>query len=239
MLQIALSLALLTGAGLLARSLVQLLRVDPGFEARGVTVVETLVPRANTTEVDHARLRSLLQRVSNIPGVKAAAWTTQAPLSLTMGGGYWVHPGNPQDRRNGIFSVRTVTHEYFDVMRIAVLQGRAFVRADESADHRVTIVNEDFARRFWPGQPAVGQSVVIAGLGGRSDSYEVVGVSVASRRTPWRRSARRNCIRPALPPLDVSARWSCAPRKTPGPSIRRSAPLSQWTIGNMSGVSGG
>lgn len=172
-LQIGLSLVLLVGAALLTKSLTRLLRVDPGFDAADVTVVEVLLPDAASIEEQQRRMASVLERVSELPGVRAAAWTDHAPLSPTSAGLNWVDPGIPKDPPGGVFHVRTVTPDYFDVLHIPILNGRVFDEAEFSGRRHVAVVSDDLARRFWPERSAIGRPIYI---GDRKHAHEVVGV---------------------------------------------------------------
>ena len=175
--QVALSFVLLIGAGLLVRSLVQLQRVETGFDAKGIIAAEVALPGTRyETRADNVRFWTLfLERVRSIPGVEAAGGTTLLPL---RGGGdtYFYVEGRPPatdaDRMNATIS--SVTDEYFATMRIPVVAGRGFGAADRSDGPGVTVISDALARRLFPGQSALGRRLVVDF--GRPFTAEIVGV---------------------------------------------------------------
>jgi putative ABC transport system permease protein len=178
--EVAAALVLLVGATLLLGSLSRLRRVAPGFDPRGVTTMEVVLPP--TRYADDARLaaffRELSERASRLPGVEAAGGTSQLPLSgANSTEGYVVEGQAPEDP-NEIpeAAVRTVTPGYFAALRIPVIAGRDFSHRDTAGSARVVVVNRAFARRHWPGADALGKRLRFAGSNGRSDPWEVVGV---------------------------------------------------------------
>jgi len=162
--EFALSIVLLTGAGLLANSLVRLSQVKPGFEPDGVLTIRLAPPRARysspaaVTEV----YRSILEAVRAVAGVRAAA--AVSALAVTPGStqrGY-IRDGDPvpsrRDVRLALYHV--VTPDYFAAMRIP-LQGRAFDDGDRAGAEPVAVVSEAMARELWPGESAIGRRIRI------------------------------------------------------------------------------
>jgi predicted permease len=180
--QCALSLVLLAGAGLLLRSLGNLLSVDPGFRAEHVLVGRVAIawqPQRSTSEnLQEARLffGQLLERVAALPGVRHAGLTSNAPFSA--GGNR--QPFTIRGREPGVgeptlvASIRAVTADYFAAIGTPVLHGRAIEAADSEQAPLVAVVDETLARRFWPDGNAVGHHVRIGG-GDRA----IVGVVAA------------------------------------------------------------
>jgi putative ABC transport system permease protein len=174
--QVALSFVLLIGAGLLIRSLLQLQRVETGFDATGImTASVSLPPGKYRTRADTERFwTAYLERVRAIPGVEAAGATTLLPL---RGGGdtYFYIEGRPPatdaDKMNA--TVSSVTDDYFATMRIPVVAGRSFTAADR-AGPGVTVINSGLARRLFPGQSAIGRRLVVDF--GSPFPAEIVGV---------------------------------------------------------------
>jgi putative ABC transport system permease protein len=174
--QVALSFVLLIGAGLLIRSLVQLQRVETGFDADGVITAAVSLPPSRYETRDHTeRFWTLfLDRVRAIPGVEAAAATTLLPL---RGGGdtYFYIEGQPPatdgDKMNA--TVSTVTDDYFTTMRVPIVAGRAFTIADK-AGPGVTLISDALARRLFPGQSAIGRRLVVDF--GTPFTAEIVGI---------------------------------------------------------------
>jgi predicted permease len=151
-LQIALSIVLLIGAGLLLQSFARIRSVDPGFDTSRLLTAKIALPlvRYDTNEKRDAFFRDLVTRMRNTPGVRAAAIAKMLPTTA------WIRthveiPGKPPGETA---VVQSVTPAYFQTLSIPVKMGRAFTERDNQADAPpVAIVNETLARRLWPGYP--------------------------------------------------------------------------------------
>jgi putative ABC transport system permease protein len=173
--EIALALILLVGAGLLIRTFVSLHKVDPGFDPRNVLTFE-VAPNGqqyNTTAKNIDYFERALNRITKIPGVEAAAVTSNLPL------GRWLNltvevEGRENSQRSTEF--RMITPEYFEVMRMAIRQGRAFSEADNTAGEPVAIVNESYARQVFKDADPLGQRVIVERSVPNSRPCRVVGV---------------------------------------------------------------
>ena len=179
--EIAAALVLLVGAGLLTRSFVRVLGVNPGFEARNLLVMPIFLDnnRYRTPAQSAAYYQSLLERLKSLPSVTAVGATTAMPMSELAGDfsrPYWregeADPGGNAPKAG----MRMVTPDYFKAMGTAVLKGRAFTEQDRPDTPPVIVVNETLARQVWPGGDAVGKRLVIWFNRGRFP-YEVVGVA--------------------------------------------------------------
>jgi len=174
--EIALSLVLLTGAGLLVRSFVRLQRVEPGFIPQRAVTMQLLLPGARyPEEADQIRFfRQVLDRTASAPGVQSAAVATTLPMSgSSLGAGFTVDGqplANPADRPTA--AGFAVSPEYFGAMGIPLVRGRVFSARDDEKAPPVAIINEAMARRFWPGEDAVGRRLTSYG----GVSREIVGV---------------------------------------------------------------
>jgi len=157
--QIAAALVLLSGAGLLARSFAKAISVDPGFDPKNVIVANITVPGAYR---DGARgpafQERLLRTIGEIPGVESAAVATSVPFRgvdnsnpFTLKGST-VPPGSPQPVAQFI----GVSKEYFNTLHIQLLEGRYFDQSDITAGRNAHVVDERFARKYFPGRSAVG-----------------------------------------------------------------------------------
>jgi putative ABC transport system permease protein len=180
--EVALSLMLMVGAGLAARSLLQLQRVDTGLDADGVLTFNVVPPEANYPEGESVRRfhREVLERLSAQPGAVAVGATSHLPLSgqnvenrFTPEG--WTPPSPDQAAVSG---VRGVAGRFFDAIGARVIAGRAFTEADGTASQLVAMVNEEFARRFWPGQDPIGKRLKQGGVDSEDPWHIVVGVYV-------------------------------------------------------------
>ncbi len=175
--QVALSLIALVGAGLFLRSLRNTQRIDPGFETRNVIVAAFDLAAQGYDQVRGREFhRRVIEEVSRVPGVRSAALATNLPI--TGGGiGRTVFPEgvDPTDRSAGVFvTVNTVGVGYFDTLDVAIRSGRQFTGMDREGAPLVIVANEAMAKRFWPGQDAVGKRFKFFGF----DQYcEIVGIS--------------------------------------------------------------
>jgi putative ABC transport system permease protein len=160
--EIALSLILLVGAGLLVRSFLRLTEVELGFDPHGVLIAT--VDRPFTMGFDSQRhaafFHDALERIRSLPGVKDAALTTHYPLRnfnnttlmLNVRGAENFRPAQP-------VPISAVSPDYFRVMRIRLLKGRAFGEADSHDAQGVVIVNESFARMVFKAQDPLAQQI--------------------------------------------------------------------------------
>jgi putative ABC transport system permease protein len=170
--QVAVSVMLLVGAGLLVRGLERAQDVDPGFRTDGVTALQVRLP---VNEYDAARQRGLLAdvlRQLEAQGVRAGASDL-----LPLAGFNLVAPFRPTGQAADPPSVlaHSVNAAFFDVLGIPVISGRALQRGDQPGS--VVVVNESLARRYWPDGNAVGQTATIgAGASIVAGTAEVVGV---------------------------------------------------------------
>ena len=161
--QVALSLVLLAGSGLLIKSFGKLLAVDAGFRVENVLVarMQTPYPRYGSDTVVRSFYDRVLERTAAIPGVRAVGLSQRPPLTR----------GNPQDNivaegklpKPGepivVSNLRYVTPGFFSALRIPILEGRNFAASDGPGALRVAIVDETFAKRFWPEGSALGKRI--------------------------------------------------------------------------------
>ncbi len=172
--EVALSLVLLVGAGLLARTFANLLGVAPGFDPRKVLTfqVDLKGERYDTAAETAAFYRDALERIGSLPGVEAAAVTNKLPLDWQFNMPVFF-PERPDQVQS--VQVRLVSADYFRAMRIDVRRGRAFTEGDGRSGPPVAVVNEAFVRRFDEGRdPLAGQFSV--GRGVDEPVRQVVGV---------------------------------------------------------------
>jgi len=173
--QVALSMILLIGAGLLIRSFIRLETAPLGFNPKNALTVEIgLAPaKYGTPERMIAFYREALRQTSGLPGVQAAAISSALPLnpirfSMVLFEG---QPVAPLGQRP-VVVIQTISPDYPRVMQVPVLRGRAFTEHDDATAPRVVIVNEALARRFWPNDNPIGKKL----WAGRMEAAEVVGV---------------------------------------------------------------
>jgi len=172
--QVALSLVLLTGAGLLIRSLENTMDVDPGFDLRnGVVVPLNLGFGQYGEEEGEALQRSVLERIATLPDVESAALTAFVPLGMVHGHhDVFVEGYDPAPDERMLVKRNMVSAGYFETMGIRVLRGRAIDDRDTEDAPPVAMVNEAMARRYWPDTDPIGHTV----RADRGTVYTVVGI---------------------------------------------------------------
>jgi len=174
--EVALSVALLVGAGLLVKSLVRLLGTDNGFDPNGVLTMELKVSRSRGR--DKAELSRVLHQV--LQGVQAQAGVTKAALSAALPGldNGWQNDiaveGEGPRKKGELINVdwSIVTPDYFQTMKIPILRGRTFTRDEDEQGKPVVLVDENLARRFWPNEEAVGKHIKYDS----PTSHEIIGI---------------------------------------------------------------
>lgn len=172
--EIALALVLLIGAGLLARTFVNLSGVEPGFDPRNVLTCQVVLDgqRYSTTEASANYYQTALERIRRLPGVESAAVINKLPLDWQFNMPV-VFPETPDQIQS--VQMRVISPDYFRVMKIPVRQGRAFTDADNAAGAPAAIVNEAFVRRFFDGQSVFSRQLTV-GRGTNDPLRQVVGV---------------------------------------------------------------
>jgi predicted permease len=160
--EVALSLMLLVGAGLLLRSFVQVLTVDKGFDAEQLlTASISLSPtKYDKPEPQGLFFQQFLARVKSVPGVEGAAIISDLPLatdSVNGGVGIVGHTYPPHELPNAEKSI--ISPDYFSVMRTAMVRGRAFNEQDNAGAAPVAIINESFARRYFANEDPIGKQI--------------------------------------------------------------------------------
>jgi predicted permease len=178
--QIALAFILLAGAGLLGLSLQQVMAVSPGFQSNHVLTGQILLPWA--TYPDAARLtfvESLMDKTGRMPGVLAAGVVDNVPFSGKTGKSSATVKGHilrPGESVRGHYSYG-VSGDYFRAMGLSLRAGRFLTAEDSRRSERVCVVDEDFARYYWPNASAIGQQLWDGSEAGKDlEAFTVVGV---------------------------------------------------------------
>jgi len=178
-LEVALTLVLLIGSGLMFKSLNRLLSVDPGFETKNLITTTLSLPSGKHAWNYNATFSGrVVDRVRALPGVEAAATIRGIPMSEVLFDERYWPPDQPRTEGSArLVRLRVVSSGYFRTMGIPRLRGRDFEPQDQIGEvgkTRVIIINEAMARLFWPGKDALGKKIV-GGEPGNSPQ-EVVGV---------------------------------------------------------------
>lgn len=174
--QVAFALVLLVSAGLLLRSMRHLFAIAPGFDASHLLTmqVQTSGHRFDDDSVTHQFFEQALEAVRNVPGVEAAAFTSQLPLSGDVDE-YGVHfESNPAPEEDHTAFVYVVSPGYFEAMGIPLRRGRLLDAHDAAGAPVAVLISESFAKRKFPGQDPIGQRLHIGPNEGPWDT--VVGV---------------------------------------------------------------
>ena len=178
--ELALSLMLLVGAGLLIRSFVRLLSVPPGFNADNVMSLRISLTDPKYRKDTPARVRfyeDALARTKALPGVTAAGETGVLPLTTAVSwGGFsvegWIPPANEPEVQ---VDQRPATPEYFQTMQIPLIKGRVFSESDTDTSQKVILIDQKMADHFWPNRDPIGQHAK-PGSDPKDPWYTVVGV---------------------------------------------------------------
>jgi putative ABC transport system permease protein len=175
--EVAMSIVLLVGAGLLIRSLWQLQQVDPGFSAEKVLAMEVALPTARYPEGDQMPFyQQLEQRIAAKPGVASIGAINILPLSANYDSRGIQVEDHPRPEGQGYDpQARSVTPGYFAAMGIPLIAGRNFDAHDIEAGQRVVIVSEAMARKYWPGESNVVGKRITFNSGIPQEQQQVVG----------------------------------------------------------------
>jgi putative ABC transport system permease protein len=185
--QVALSMLLLAGAGLLIKSFSNLRNTSPGFDSSRVLTFDLSLPRTKYSDSVKQKqfFEQLQSKLSVLPGVESAGGAMPLPFTENdRSSSFWIAgrpdpgPGNHPDA-----SHLTVNGDYFRVMRIPLLSGRTLNLHDTNESTRVVMVNEAFVRRFFPGRNPLGEHILLD-YGGENDkplTLEIIGVVGSTR----------------------------------------------------------
>ena len=161
--EIGLAMLLLSGAGLLLRSMERLQRVQTGFDPEGLISARLSLPESTykTDEQQAAFYTALEQQLTSLPGVSGATITNALPFSNAGGSASFFIQGRAQAPNDPIphGNVRSISPQYFSTLRIPVVRGRVFVQTDRAKTEQVAVIDETLARAYWPGQDPLGQHI--------------------------------------------------------------------------------
>lgn len=185
--EVGMSLVLVVAAGLMIRSFVELGRVRPGIEPHGLLTLDVALPQTRypTDQAGRAFFRTLLERLSALPGVRAAGVGDPLPYGqggsqagVTLEGVPEAVPGE-----NPLLDAAVVSGDYFRAMGIPLLRGRRFTDADDEGAPRVVLVSDALVRRFWPGLDPIGRRIHFGGAADTNEAWmSVIGVVGDVRR---------------------------------------------------------
>ena len=183
--ELALSVMLLIGAGLLIRSFAQLQGTAPGFNARNVLTLELTMSGRKYADAQRVgeTYRQLWIRLSRVPGATAAGAVSSLPLSQMMAWGPITVEGRVPPAGEQFVNVdqRIVSGDYFRAMQIPLVAGRLFTEQDTRADPRVVVVDQLMARELWPGQDPLGRRIRTGGMDANPNAPWLTVVGIVGR----------------------------------------------------------
>ncbi len=175
--QIAITLALLVGAGLLGRSFLKLLETDPGFKPESAVAMTISLPTTigKEEEQKHKQFHlSLLERIARIPGVMAYGSINALPMTGRGSNGTFLKDNN--SATPGYAEYRLAGAGYFAAMGIPLLRGRMFDQTDTDNAPPAAVISQSLARRFWPNEDPIGRTIQFGNMDGDMRPLVIVGI---------------------------------------------------------------
>jgi len=191
--EVALAVVLLVGAGLMIRSVRNLIALDPGFDADSVLTLRVSIPRMAPTPSISAPAavpqagsppppvvegRVLLDRLRTVPGITAASLATDLPLDGNANAGFYAAEGMPPVTAQNVprAYIHRISREFFSTLRIPIVHGRSFTQAESVPGSPVVIVSERVTKRFWAGQDPIGKRIKFGPVQSDEPWLSIVGV---------------------------------------------------------------
>ncbi|HKC62235.1 MAG TPA: ABC transporter permease, partial [Pyrinomonadaceae bacterium] len=206
--EVALALVLSIAAGLMMRSFLRLQNVNPGFNPENVATLEIELPENNYNgkEQQAALHQQLLLRIASIPGAQATATVDNLPFSGNENNTTFTIEGKPippAAERSRAF-LRTISPDYFRAMGIPLSRGRFFTEDDRADTQAVAIINEEAARRYFPGEDALGKRIKRGRPESQNPFAVIVGIIGSTSHTALDRSAQPELYLPYLQNISPS-----------------------------------
>jgi putative ABC transport system permease protein len=198
--EVCFSMILLSGAGLMIRTLLNLRSVNPGFQTGNILTWRIAPSRAKFTQPPQvaAFYKDVLERLRSIPAVQSAAVISDVFLSITPNSGNFAVEGKPTPPPEQQIEATTdaISANYFQTMRVRLIKGRFFDARDGTGTTPVVLINETMARRTWPGENPVGKRFKWGGPDSTAPWMTVVGVVADTRRQGIDKLARCETFSP-------------------------------------------
>jgi putative ABC transport system permease protein len=198
--EVALSVVVLIASGLLLNSFYRLMRVHLGFDPANVltTEVSLVSPRYDEELKRESFFHALQDRLQSAPGVKCAGFISELPLSGEANDTFFTitehPPANPNDNEDADF--RNIDGDYFGAMRIPLLAGRAFERQDSTGSRNVVIINEPFAKKYFPNENPIGKHLKMFEGKPEFAVREIVGIVGGNKHFALQESLRPEMFKP-------------------------------------------
>jgi predicted permease len=177
--QVALSIVLLVGAGLLLKSFARLRGIDVGFQPNRTLAMKIMLPKTKYPD-QQKRLQffaTLAERVRGLPGVAAVGYSNQLPMRGGWGGSFSTEHSEVPADADADTDFQIVSPRYFDALGIKILRGRAFNESDRAGSQPVAIVNKSLARTYWPNSDPIGQRIRKGGPDSPFPWLTIVGIA--------------------------------------------------------------
>jgi putative ABC transport system permease protein len=238
--EVALSLVLLLGAGLMIRSLARLLTVDPGFNPKNVLTLGLSLPTSKYAESNQqtAFFQQVIERLKALPGVQSVGAVSALPLSgAEEASSFMVEGGATIDSSEmPMADRRRASADYFRAMGIPLVQGRYFTEADNQTATPVALISESFARRFFPDEDPVGRRIKNGGPTSTRPWLSIVGVVRDVKHVALEAEARPQVYMPYL--QNTWASMTLVMRSASEPSSLAAAARSAiWEVDKQQPVS--
>jgi predicted permease len=183
--ELAIAVVLLAGAGLLGQSLYRLLHVPLGFDPNHLATVQVMAPGTvyKRDEQTVGLHREIVRRVSSLPSVESAGLTSMLPVQCDCNIDEIRIQGRPLHGEHNDVDERHISAEYLRTLNVTLVRGRFFANADDDSRPGVAVINQVLARKFFPGADPIGQRIA-DNEGGRPSAWEIVGVVDDVREGP-------------------------------------------------------
>jgi macrolide transport system ATP-binding/permease protein len=183
--ELAIAVVLLVGAGLLGQSLYRLLHVPLGFDPNRLSTVQVMAPDTVYTSDEQTvgLYREIARRVSSLPGVESVGMTSMLPVQCNCAIDAIQFPGRPYHGEHNEVDERHVSAEYLSTLKASLLRGRLFSDAEDVSRPGVTVINQALARKYFSGQDPIGQRIADDEFG-QPHTWQIVGVVDDVREGP-------------------------------------------------------
>jgi predicted permease len=175
--EIAIAIVLLVGAGLLTKSFYQLLNVNLGFDATHLATIQMVAPDQSypKPEQKNALFREVTRRLSALPGVESVGITTDLPVQCNCDTDWIRIVGKPFHGEHNEVDERDVTPGYLETLKARLIRGRLFTESDDNSKAQKLVINEALAQKYFPGEDPIGKKIANGGLDPNS-MREIIGV---------------------------------------------------------------
>ncbi len=182
--ELAIAVVLLAGAGLLGRSLYRLLHVPLGFDPGRVATLQVMAPGTYTSDEQIVGLyREITHRISALPGVESVGMTSMLPVQCNCSQDNIHFPGRPYHGEHNEVDERHVSPAYLATLKAGLVRGRFFSGSDDASVPGVAVINQTLARKYFPGEDPIGKRIA-DDEGGLPTTWEIVGVVDDVREGP-------------------------------------------------------